>query len=90
MPADYTFSLVPSVRVLAVTNPPADQTTGKPTSGTSDFVLDLKPADATNVVFAVGHSTMYLGLLPPENENGYSDPGTIGAPLARVIGVNKG
>jgi len=90
MPTDYTFALVPSVKILAVTNPPADTSTGKPTAGTSDFVLDLKPADATNVVFAVGHSTLYLGLLPPENENGYSDPGTIGAPLARVIGVNHG
>jgi pilus assembly protein CpaB len=89
MPTDYTFALVPSVKVLAVTNPPAD-TTGKPTAGTSNFVLDLSPADASNVVFATGHSTLYLGLLPPGNDQGYSEPGTIGAPLGRVIGVNKG
>jgi len=90
MPTDFTFALVPSVKVLAVTNPPADTSTGKPTVGTSDFVLDLSPADATDVVFAVGHSTLYLGLLPPENDKGYSEPGAIGAPLARVIGVNNG
>ena len=90
MPTDYTFALVPSVKILAVTNPPADTSTGKPTAGTSDFVLDLTPEDANNVVFAVGHSTMYMGLLPPENDKGYSQPGTIGAPLAKVIGVNKG
>jgi len=89
MPTDYTFALVPSVRALAATHPPA-ATTGKPTAGTSNFVLDLSPADASNVVFAVGHSTLYLGLLPPENDNGYAEPGTVGAPLARVIGVNKG
>jgi Flp pilus assembly protein CpaB len=90
MPTDYTFALVPSVRILAVTNPPSDANTGKPTAGTSDFVLDLTPSDANNVVFAVGHSTLYMGLLPPDNDKGYPQPGTIGAPFARVIGVNKG
>ena len=72
------------------TNPPADTNTGKPTSGASDFVLDLAPSDATNVVFAVDHATLYMGLLPPQNPNGYRQPGTIGAPYARVIGVSKG
>jgi Flp pilus assembly protein CpaB len=90
MPVDYTFALVPSVKILAVTNPPADTNTGKPTSGTSDFVLDLTPEDATNVVFATDHATLYMGLLPPDAENGYSQPGTIGAPLGRVVGVNHG
>jgi|tagenome__1003787_1003787.scaffolds.fasta_scaffold20963989_2 Flp pilus assembly protein CpaB len=90
MPTDFTFALVPSVKVLAVTNPPADTSTGKPVAGTSSFVLDLSPSDATNVVFATGHSTLYLGLLPPDADKGYSQPGTIGAPYARVVGVNKG
>jgi pilus assembly protein CpaB len=90
MPTDYTFSLVPSVKILAVTNPPADTNTGKPTAGTSDFVLDLTPSDATNVVFAAGHATLYMGLLPPENDKGYTQPGALGAPFAKVIGVNKG
>jgi hypothetical protein len=43
-----------------------------------------------HVVFAVGHSTLYMGLLPPENDKGYAQPGSIGAPYARVVGVNKG
>jgi|SRR4051794_867729 len=90
MPTDYTFPLVPSVKVLAVTNPPADTNTGKPTTGTSDFVLDISPSDATNLVFALSHASLYLGLLPPDVENGYPQPGTIGAPLARVVGVNHG
>jgi hypothetical protein len=31
-----------------------------------------------------------MGLLPTKNEAGYSQPGVIGAPFARVVGVNKG
>ena len=90
MPTDFTFALVPSVHVLAVTNPPADTSTGKPTAGTSSMVLDMTPPDAANLIFAVDHATIYLGLLPPTNNGGYANPGTIGPPLARVIGVNKG
>jgi hypothetical protein len=90
MATDYTFQLVPSVKVIAVQNPAADATTGKPTSGSSTFVLDLTPTDAANVVFAVGHSTLYMGLLPADNESGYNQAGVIGAPYGRVVGVNKG
>src|SRR3954447_4500291 len=90
MPTDFTFALVPSVKVLAVTNPPADTSTGKPVAGTSSFVLDLSPSDATNVVFATGHSTLYMGLLPPGEDKGYPEPGVIGAPLGRVVGTDRG
>ncbi len=90
MPTDYTFPLVPSVTVIAIQNPAADASTGKPTAGTSTFVLDLSPSDASNVVFAVDHSTLYMGLLPSENKEGYNEPGVIGAPYGRVVGVNKG
>jgi Flp pilus assembly protein CpaB len=90
MPTDYTFPLVPSVTVIAVQNPAADASTGKPTAGTSTFVLDLSPTDASNVVFAVDHSTLYMGLLPSQNKEGYNEPGVIGAPYGRVVGVNKG
>jgi len=38
----------------------------------------------------VGHATLYMGLLPPGDDNGYSQPGTIGAPFGRVVGVNHG
>ena len=80
MPTDYTFQLVPSVQVIAVQNPAADASTGKPTSGTSTFVLDLTPSDAANVVFAVDHSTLYMGLLPGQNKDGYSQPASSGRP----------
>ncbi len=90
MPTDFTAALVPSVLVIAVQNPPADASTGEPSSGSSTFVLDLSPADAQNVVFAVDHSTLYMGLLPSQNKEGYNEPGIIGAPYGRVVGVNKG
>jgi len=90
MPTDFTFALFPSVHVLAVTNPPADTSTGKPTAGTSNMVLDMTPTDASDLIFAVDHATIYLGLLPPGGDKGYANPGTLGPPLARVVGVNNG
>ena len=87
--ADFTFTLVPAIKVLAVQNPPVDASTGKSSAGTSTFVLDLSPADATTIVYATDHSTLYMGLLPPENENGYPIPGVAGAPFGRVVGVSK-
>jgi Flp pilus assembly protein CpaB len=90
MPTDYTFQLVPSVTVIAVANPAPDASTGKPGTGSSTFVLDLSPSDAANVVFAVDHSTLYMGMLPSQNEQGYNEPGVVGAPYGRVVGVNKG
>ena len=46
MPFDFTMTLIQSVKVLSVTNPPADASTGKPTSGNTTLVLDLLPEDA--------------------------------------------
>jgi len=89
MPTDFTIALVPAVHVLSVTNPPADTSTGKPTAGTSSLVLDMAPTDASSLIFATDHATLYLGLLPPNNDKGYANPGTLGPPLARVVGVNK-
>jgi hypothetical protein len=90
VPTDFTAQLVPSVQVIAVQNPAADASTGKPTSGSSTFVLDLSPSDAENVVFATDHSTLYMGLLPAGSEKGYPQAGVVGAPLLHVVGVNKG
>jgi Flp pilus assembly protein CpaB len=88
--ADFTVSLVPSVEVLAVQNPPVDTSTGRSSSGSSTYLLNMDPTDAQLLVFATDHSTLYLGLLPPSDEKGYVQPGTIGVPFGRVIGVNKG
>jgi len=93
MPVDFTTTLVKSVRVLAVNNPPVDTSTGKPTSGGATLVLDMLPSDAQTLVLANTDATqIWLGLLPPNKDNtpatGYNEPGTFGVPLAKVTGVN--
>ena len=35
----------------------------------------MTPEDAQELVFATGSSTLYLGLLPPDNKDGYSAAG---------------
>jgi Flp pilus assembly protein CpaB len=94
MPVDFTTALVRSVRVLAINNPPADSSTGKPTSGGTSLVLDMLPEDAQSLILANADATaIWLGLLPPNEDgspsSGYSEPGTFGVPLAKVTGVGK-
>ena len=87
LPFDITMTLVKSVKVLTIQNPPADADTGRTTSGNSTLVLDAVPADAQELIFASSQGTLYLGLLPPKNKDGYSEPATIGVPLTKVLGV---
>ena len=92
MPFDFTFPLVQSVRVLAISNPPVDSSTGKPGNGGSTLVLDMVPADAQALVLASSDATqLWLGLLPPNKDNtpsaGYKAPATFGVPFAKVTGV---
>ena len=87
MQTDFTVTLVPSVEVLSVQNPPVDTTSGRASGGTSTYVLNMTPEDASELVFATGHSTLYVGLLPPDNDGGYPQPGTIGVPIGKVIGA---
>ena len=89
MPFDFTMTLVQSVKVLAILNPPVDATTGRPTSGASSLVLDLLPTDSLSIVFANEKAKLWLGLLPPDNKDGYQTGAVIGPPFARVIGVNE-
>lgn len=87
LPFDITMTLVKSVKVLSIQNPPTDADTGRSTSGNSTLVLDAVPADAQELIFASSQGTLYLGLLPPKNKDGYSEPATIGVPLTKVLGV---
>jgi Flp pilus assembly protein CpaB len=89
MQADFTVTLIPSVEVLSVQNPPVDTTTGRSTQGNSTFVLNMTPEDAEVTVFATDAATLYMGLLPPDNKDGYPMPGTVGVPYGRVVGVSK-
>jgi Flp pilus assembly protein CpaB len=90
--ADFTVTLINSVKVLSVSNPPVDSSTGKPTSGTSALVLDLLPEDAQALVNANNDANqIWLGLLPPNKDGspstGYKEPAAVGVPYTRVVGV---
>jgi Flp pilus assembly protein CpaB len=87
MPFDYTFQLIQSVKVLDIDNPTVDQTTGKSAGGSIVLALDLLPDDARNIVFSNNFGSLWLGLLPPDNKDGYPIQGTIGPDFSRVIGV---
>jgi Flp pilus assembly protein CpaB len=87
MPFDYTFQLIQSVKVLDIDNPAVDETTGKSTGGNVTMALDLLPDDARNIVFSNNFGSLWLGLLPPDNKDGYPIQGTIGPDFSQVIGV---
>jgi Flp pilus assembly protein CpaB len=87
MPFDYTFQLIQSVKVLDIDNPVVDSTTGKSAGGSIVLALDLLPDDARNIVFSNNFGSLWLGLLPPDNKDGYPIQGTIGPDFSRVIGV---
>jgi Flp pilus assembly protein CpaB len=91
--ADFTATLIRSVRVLSITNPPVDTSTGKPANGTSNLVLDMLPDDAQALVNANNDAVqLWLGLLPPNPKDGspstgYNEPAAVGIPYAKVLGV---
>lgn len=94
MPFDITTTLIASVKVIAIQNPPVDETSGRKSSGDTLMALDLTPEDAATLVYATGHSNLYLGLLPPDDKGepdvvGHPGEGTIGVPLVKVTGVGK-
>jgi Flp pilus assembly protein CpaB len=83
----FTTVLVPSVRVLSVQNPVTDSN-GK-TSGNVTLTLDLEPADASNIVYAMETASVWVGLLPPENPDGYPVEATFGPVFEQVVGTAK-
>jgi Flp pilus assembly protein CpaB len=90
--ADFTVTLIQSVKVLSITNPPVDTSTGKPTNGTSNLVLDMLPEDAQALVNANNDAVqLWLGLLPPNKDGsastGYKQSAAVGIPYAKVTGV---
>jgi Flp pilus assembly protein CpaB len=87
LPFDITMTLVRSIKVLSVQNPPTDADTGRSTAGNSTLVLDADPTDAQELIFASSQGSLYLGLLPPKNKDGYDVPAAAGVPLAKVVGV---
>ena len=90
--ADFTVTLIQSVKVLSITNPAVDTSTGKPANGTSNLVLDMLPEDAQALVNASNDAVqLWLGLLPPNKDGspstGYNEPAAVGIPYTKVLGV---
>jgi Flp pilus assembly protein CpaB len=71
-----TLTLIPTVRVLKIQNPPVDVETGRTDSSRIQVTLDLLPEDAQNLVFAQENARIWLGLLHPEDE-GTHEPASL-------------
>jgi Flp pilus assembly protein CpaB len=71
---DFTATIIPSVRVLAVQNPGVDEE-GNPQGEDVILTLDLTPEDAQALVFASENALVWVGLLPP-GEDGTQPPAT--------------
>jgi Flp pilus assembly protein CpaB len=71
-----TLTLIPTVRVLKIQNPPVDVETGRTDSSRIQVTLDLLPEDAQNLVFAQENARIWLGLLHPEDQ-GTHEPASL-------------
>ena len=87
IPFKFTATIVDSSRVLNIQNPVVVE--GTKFSETSiPLTLDLSPEDAQAVSYAmVNADIVNLGLLPPENEEGYAIEAGLGATYDDVVGV---
>ena len=93
MPFDFTLPLVRSVRVLAITNPPVDSTTGKP--GERRFVTGARHASGRCSGARAGQhrgdATVARPASPEQGRTtpsaGYKSPANFGVPFAKVTGV---
>jgi Flp pilus assembly protein CpaB len=88
LPFEVTVTLVPSVKVLAIQNPPIDEN-GRSSGGSVDLAFDALPGDARDIIFANETAKLWLGLLPPDNPEGYPGDATIGIPYERIVGELK-
>jgi Flp pilus assembly protein CpaB len=82
-----TLTLIPTVKVLKIQNPPVDVETGRIDTSRIQVTLDLLPEDAQNLVFAQENARIWLGLLPPEEEGTQLAASTV--PLDKVLGAKK-
>jgi Flp pilus assembly protein CpaB len=83
----FTLTLIPTVKVLKIQNPPVDVETGRSDSSRIQVTLDLLPEDAQNLVFAQENARIWLGLLPPEEDGTRPDASTV--PLELLLGAKK-
>ncbi len=85
---DFTVTLVPTVRVLRIQNPPVDSETGRSDSARIQVTLDLLPQDAQNLVFAQENARIWLGLLPPDEDGTQPQASTV--PIELLLGAKLG
>jgi Flp pilus assembly protein CpaB len=85
---DFTLTLIPTVRVLKIQNPPVDVETGRSDSSRIQVTLDLLPEDAQNLVFAQENARIWLGLLPPEEVG--TQPPAASVPVELLLRGRRG
>lgn len=84
--ADFTAAIVPAARVIQISNPAVDEQ-GRTQAGDVTLMLDLEPGDAESVIFSMERASVWLGLLPPKNKEGYvSTAAILGPQLDRLVG----
>ena len=86
--ADFTATVVPSTKVIQIAVPTATDANGEQTttSGNITLMLNLLPDDAQSVVFANERASIWLGLLPPENPEGYPVQAVLGPTFDQLLG----
>jgi pilus assembly protein CpaB len=80
---DFTVTLIPTVKVLAIQNPGVDET-GAATGDSVVVTLDLTKEDAQNLVFAQENALLWIGLLPPGEEGDQIPPAFV--PVQLLLG----
>jgi Flp pilus assembly protein CpaB len=85
---DFTATMVPSTRVIQAAIPTTTDTNGQQavSEGAVTLMLDLLPEDAEAVVFANERASVWLGLLPPQNEDGYPVEAVLGPTFDELLG----
>jgi Flp pilus assembly protein CpaB len=86
--ADFTATVVPSTRVIQIAVPTTTDANGQQTTteGTITVMLDLLPEEAQTVVFANERASVWFGLLPPTNKDGYETEAVVGPTLDDLLG----
>lgn len=91
IPFKFTATIVPSARVLNIVNPVTVEGTVEGTKFSETDIpvtLDLSPKDAQAVTYAlVTADLVNLGLLPPENSDGYAVEASLGASYQKLVGA---
>ena len=88
VPFKFTVTVVEATRVLNIENPVAVESNQQFDERQIPLTLDLSPADAQAVSYSLVNADLVnLGLLPPENADGYPVEGHTGASYDAIVGA---